>query len=473
MKSNARRLLILALMAAPAGARCAPAAAPPGPNVIVIVIDALRADHMSLYGYGRKTTPNMDAFARGAAVFRQAVTQAPNTLLSFASLFTSLNVAAHGVTGQDRALGDAVLTLAESFRIYNYKTAAFVGGMNLHPVFRLDRGFDLYSHAARTDSSFRETLPAARAWAQQRLAGGEPFFLLVHGNDLHTPYAFPPSGLYDKGFKVSPQLLAMRETEANVFGAYKRRLLLGPGKGVLQLTDDDAAHLTARYDEGVRYSDGLVGGFLRWLRKSGLLDRSVVVILADHGEGLFDHDYFFHDFSLYDEVLRVPLLIRTPGGTGREVSRQVRLIDLMPTLLDLAGIPPPEQAQGRNLRPLLEGREPAAAEDSAVSQGAFGGVAIRSGGWKYALNGGKEELYDLRKDPGERRNLAASEPAQAAALKKSLLAELGSGAGGPPPERLRPGAAFPPGTAEDGAWHALLFQTMMNPVSLEPGTERP
>lgn len=457
-------LPLLLLFAAPA------AAAADRPNIVVIVVDALRADHLSLYGYGRPTSPGIDSFAEGAVVFRDAVSQAPTTLLSFASLFTALSVPRHGVSGEDRALGDTDLTLAEILRIHGYRTAAFVGGYNLNPVFRLGRGFDKYSHADRTDSSFRETLPAALAWAADSGGAGGPFFLVAHGNDLHTPYAFPETGLFSGGYRPSPELKAMRPEEARVFGVRGGRLLLGPGKGDLALTPDDTGYLTARYDEGIRLADEAIGKFLAGLGERGLLERSIVVLTADHGEGLFDHEYFFHDFTLYDEALRVPLLIKAPGQKARTVGRQVRLIDLAPTLLDLAGIAPPRAAEGRSLRPLFGSArrrpgEPARGYDArySVSVGPFGGAAIRDGRWKLIMERGTLLLFDLSSDPGERRDLAAAEKAKAEELAAALRAELAAGAAGPRPPALRRGAALPAQGPGDGEWLEELFRRLLEP----------
>jgi arylsulfatase A-like enzyme len=444
--------------ALPAPGGCAPAA-PAGYNIILVVVDCLRADHLSLYGYGRKTSPNIDAFAGDAAVFRQAVAQAPTTLLSFASIFTSQEVSAHGVTGGTRALGDSPLTLAAIFRIYNYKTAAFVGGLNLNPLYRLDRGFDKYSYVGRTDSSFRDTIPAALAWAAEREAKGEKFLMVVHGNDLHTPYVFPASGLFDKGFKVSGPLKALAEEDSRVFAAYKRKVR--PGKGpAFTLTDDDAAHLVARYDEGISYSDGLLGGFLQKLRESGTLARTVVFITGDHGEGLFDHDYYFHDFNLYDDTLHVPLIIKAPGAGAREITGQVRLIDLMPTMLDFAGIPPDADAQGRSLKPLVTVEGDAPGEEYAFSESSLGGKVIRSAKWKLIRARRRTELYDLQKDPGEKHDLAGAEKAVAADLEKKLAARLASDAAVSSGEALPAGGKFAADMKRDEAWREKIYGEM-------------
>lgn len=398
-----------------------------GYNIILVVIDCLRADHLSLYGYGRKTSPNIDALAGEAAVFTQAAAQAPTTLLSFSSIFTSRYVSSHGVNALNKALGESALTLAEILKIYDYKTAAFVGGPSLHPLFRLDRGFDTYYHLNYTSASFRTTLPAALDWIRERDSKGERFFVVAHGNDLHTPYAFPASGTYDKGFRVSRTLSSLGPEEEQLFTVYRRKLMLKSARQLIKLSDDDVKHIEARYDEGILYSDALLGEFLAGLRAGGILDRTVLIVTADHGEGLFDHDYFFHDFSLYDDTLRVPLIVKAPGFAKRRISRQVRLIDLMPTALELAGITPNGDAQGSSLVPLLAGRDEYAGGEYALAESAVGSKALRSGEWKLILSPKKTELYDLARDPGERNDLAGKEKSKAAELGAILSGTAADG----------------------------------------------
>ncbi|MBI4803529.1 MAG: sulfatase [Elusimicrobia bacterium] len=433
----------------------------PDYNIIMIVVDCLRADHLSSYGYYRNTSPNIDALAGGAAVFRQAVAQAPTTLLSFASMFTSRNVPAHGVNALDKALSDSALTLAEILRIHNYKTAAFMGGLLLNPLFKLDQGFDAYYHLNYTTASFKDTLPAALGWAKERNGRQEKFFLVAHGNDLHTPYVFPASSLYDRGFKANRRLKSIPEAESRVFAVYKRKLLLKKAGEVIKLSDDDVNHIVARYDEGIRYADGLIGDFLRGLRSEKLLDRTILILTADHGEGLFDHDYFFHDFNLYDDTLRVPLIIKVPGTGKKEIARQVRLIDLMPTLLELAGIGPARDARGSSFKSLLsgEGADPEAGR-AAFSESSVGGKAIRSGGWKLIWSAKKTELYYLKKDPGERDDLAGTEKETAEALKKALLDGLAADEKDALSEALPSGAGFTAAMARTDAEQRELYEKL-------------
>ncbi|MBU2573634.1 MAG: sulfatase, partial [Elusimicrobia bacterium] len=372
-------LAVLSFMRGICAAGEAAAVRPPDYNIIMIVVDCLRADHLSSYGYHRKTSPNIDALAGEAALFRQAIAQAPTTLLSFASIFTSRYVSAHGVDALNKALSDSAFTLAEILKIYNYKTAAFVGGPNFHPLFKLNQGFDTYYHLDYTSASFKTTLPAALDWAKEKSGSGEKFFLVAHGNDLHTPYVFPASGIYDRGFKVNKRLNSLSPMEAQLFPVYKRRLMLKSAAEAIKLSDDDVNHIVARYDEGIAYSDGLIGDFIGKLRAEKLLDRTILILTADHGEGLFDHDYFFHDFNLYDNTLRVPLIIKVPGRGKKEIPRQVQLIDLMPTILEFAGIAPNKDAQGRSLKSLLSGGETGAGSAQyTFGESSVGGKAIRS-----------------------------------------------------------------------------------------------
>lgn len=451
-------LLLACLL--PAAAACAPRTLSPGPNVIIIVVDCLRADHLSLYGYHRRTSPGIDAFAKKSVVFRQAISQAPTTLLSFASIFTSMDVSAHGLTGSVRKLGDSPLTMAEIFKIYGYRTAAFCGGVNLNPMYGFNKGFDMYSHTDRTATFFSDTVPQALAWAEERKAEGEKFLLLVHGNELHTPYAFPQLSIYDKGFKVSPELKAMTMAESRVFAAYKRKIVLRDGKGVLNLTDDDAGHLVARYDEGIRYADASISVLLNKLRKEGLLDHAMVIVTADHGEGLFDHDYYFHDFNMYEDALHVPLLISVPGAAAGNVARQVQLIDLLPTMLEFAGIPPDKEAQGRSLLPLVTGKGEGPAETYSFSESRFGGKVIRSSEWKLMVNSYNTELYNLKNDPGEKKDLAGGDKDKVAELKKILSDRLAADAALGHSEALPAGSGEAAQKTKDAAWQKEIFNEM-------------
>lgn len=456
-------LCLLAALPAGRGTCAAQEAAAPGPagyNFIMVVVDCLRADHLSSYGYPKKTSPNIDALAGESAVFKQAIAQAPTTLLSFASIFTSRYVPAHGVDALNKALGESALTLAEILKIYDYKTAAFLGGPNLSPLFKLNQGFDTYYHLNYTSASFRTTLPAALDFAKKRSAGGEKFFILAHGNDLHTPYVFPESGLFGKGFKVNKRLTSLSLIEAPLFPVYKRRLMLKATRETINLTDDDVNYITARYDEGVHYSDALIGDFIKKLRAAGLLDRTVLIVTADHGEGLFDHDYFFHDFNLYDNTLWVPLIIKVPGAGKRDIPGQVQLIDLMPTVLELAGIEPNSDAQGHSLLPLLYGKEAAAGNEYTLAESAVGSSALRSEQWKLITSSQKTELYDLKQDPGERKDLAKTGKKTAEELRAKLSEAAAAGKKDSLSEALPAGTEFKTNMTQADQAQRQFFEMM-------------
>lgn len=468
-------------------------------NIVMLVVDCLRADHLSLYGYHRPTSPNIDAFAGEAAVFEQTTAQSDTTLLSFASIFTSMNVSAHGVDTLEKALSNSALTLAEILKIYNYSTGAFMAGPNLNPNYRLTQGFDTYSHIDRIDASFKDTLPAALKWATEKNAGNEKFFLVAHGNDIHTPYLFPPSNLYTKAidelsfpadswvWRFAPPAHRLLTTNFWPFYAGTGVSSREPGRHPMPLpgrplpfpaapvinnkhglppekSPKGAAlaaarsYIAARYDEGINYTDGLIGNFLEELRTKSLLDQTIVILTADHGEGLFDHtdrDYYFHEDNLYQDTLRVPLIIKVPGLSGRHIAHPVQLIDLMPTVLELAGIAPPGLAQGNSLVPLLTGAGPAPADRDIFSKSRFSGDVIQDGKMKLILFPDSAELYNLHSDPGETVNLSGSEQKTEFALKTKLFARLAADKHTAPDQ---PPAA-PEIIAADLLWYAACMKT--------------
>jgi arylsulfatase A-like enzyme len=392
-------------------------------NIILLVADCLRADHLSSYGYFRETSPNIDRVAKEGVLFEQAIAQANNTLLSFASIFTSQYVSSHGVNSTKRALSDSALTLAEALKIFNYRTAAFLGGPHFNPIFKLNQGFDNYYHIDEVDSSFKDTIPLALKWIKARKKNGEKFFLLIHGNDLHTPYSFPASSRFDKGY--SGKADGLISDERMPFMIY-RKAILDKNKEPIYLDGSDINHIIALYDEGINYIDGLIGDFLYKLNALGILDKTIVILTADHGEELFDHDWFFHDFNLYEGTIRVPLIMRFPKRrfAAMRVRHQVQLIDLMPTILELVGIQVNEAAQGHSLLSLLEGKGGPGFNQFVFSEGAFGGIALRWDKWKLIYYPQKVELYDLRADPRENNDLAKEKTRLAGYLTNVLQRQL-------------------------------------------------
>lgn len=402
----------------------------PRPNVVIVLADTLRADHTSLYGYPRPTTPRLDAWAaRRAVVFENAVAPAPWTLPSHISLFSGLDAVTHGINYGHPA-PDSLSLLAERLRREGYATAAFTGGAYLTPGYGLAQGFDRF-HAHResahgVDSTGKDLdrgIERARAWIEESAA--EPFFLFLHTYEIHAPFTArepyfsrfaegrrpgeaPPEVLYEL---VSPAAETSYRYEARF-----TRLVREPEPKVAPLPAERLPEVAALYDSGIAYADERIGGFLDRLRSSGLEDRTAVVFTSDHGEGLGEHGSAGHGY-LYEWNLLVPLAVALPGVRPevRRVPAQVRLIDVMPTLLELAGLPFPSGIDGKSLLPLIENPE-APFPKEAYSSAASGnrGVSVRVlNRWKYIYQRspwrpfhGDRELFDLRSDPGETANLA-------------------------------------------------------------------
>jgi arylsulfatase A-like enzyme len=394
---------------------------PDSPNVILLSIDTLRADHLTSYGYARDTAPFVqEAFAKGGTLFEHVVAASPVTAPSHMTLFTALAPSVHGVTDGFKRLPDAIPTLPEHLRDQGVVTAAFTENAWVGEQQGFARGFDVFAENKSAKIMVPEgqvdlTFAQGRRWlAQHRDAR---FFLFLHTYQVHEPYA-PP------------------ERYAELF---TEPLAPAPGRA-------DAERLRANYDREIRFVDDELRGLLAALEELGLAETTVVVLTSDHGDEFLDHGLFSHGGHLYQEVLHVPLLLRGPGiPAGRRVATPVAQADLMPTLLALFGVAPPAHAAGRSLLPLLrdDGAEGFAARALLIEswvpyQRAARGVrrfdppslAVRVGARKLVRQGAgterADELYDLAADPAERRDLlaeGAAPPADLAALLDRYVAE--------------------------------------------------
>jgi arylsulfatase A-like enzyme len=394
------------------------------PNVLLITVDTLRADHCSSYGYPLPTTPVLDALARDGVRLVTAYAPMSSTTPSHATMFTSLYPLGHGIVQNGLTLGGERQTLAETLRAAGYATRAVVSSFALDRRFGLDQGFDAYDdqfdrahsslfsrswEAHRVTGGFdqRATIASDKAIrALQALGGRRPFFLWVHYFDPHEPYdpperfrsAFPPAD------------------------------------------ESEKARAIAAYDAEIAYTDHEIGRVLETLERKGLADDTLVIVVADHGEGLLQRGHMGHGIVLYEEGVRVPFVLRWPGRlpAGRTIEEPVALVDLLPTVLDLLDLSKnPEGAQGVSLAPALQGAARSAAdrevflqrrryETPTVSGHPVAGdkFAIRKGRWKYieANEESTRELFDLSKDPGERQNVAAHFPAEADRLSATIAA---------------------------------------------------
>ena len=383
------------------------------PPIILVNIDTLRADHLGCYGYHRPTSPEIDAFSEGAARFEWAFAQAPNTAPSQASILTSLYPTSHGRIRQNHKMSEEVVTLAESLQAAGYETAAFVDGGLMASGFGLEQGFDLYDDAA---GGIEDIGPKAFAWMRRRLSRARdpatPFLLMIHTYDVHSPYELSPwpyRSMFLDGLEL-PAREFRKKMSGTMFKVWKsRREPLSPR---------ELAYATAKYDGGIRHVDAWFGRLVRFLDKRGLLERSIVVLFSDHGDELQEHGSLFHD-RLYATVTRIPLILRLPGGNPGVFDGVVESIDLMPTLLELAGAEVPAPIHGRSLLPLIEGRE--RRDGPAVSESPFWGGRLAVTTPEFRLirsRDGSAELYRYRVDPLEQEDLAD----QLADVRRRLLA---------------------------------------------------
>ena len=380
-------------------------------NVVLISIDTLRRDHLGLYGAGRDVTPVLDELGARGVVFDQAIAQSPWTIPSHASLLASQAPSALGIGpyAHPGRLSEAALTLAEVFRARGYATAAITGGY-LSPGLGFDQGFD----------SFRETLDApymsttvryAQEWLDRR-DPSRPFFLFLHTFEVHQ---YDPPAAFRRRF-VRPYDGPLRELES-IPAFLQDRANQGRAR---EYPAADWDYLRDLYDACIASVDSEIGRLLASLASRGLGAKTLVVVTSDHGEEFGEHGGSGHGYTLYDENLRVPLLLGHPSLPALRIAQQVRLLDLAPTIADLAGLPIPGSWQGVSLVPLLGGASlplPAFAEHAHSPM-----KAVREDGVKYVFEaqGPRKLLFDLVHDPGEQKNLAGADPERESRLCQEL-----------------------------------------------------
>ena len=410
------------------------------PNVILISLDTLRPDHLSLYGYERPTSPHIDAWAESRGVtFEKAVAAAPWTLPSHVSMFTGLSAHRHGVNYQDAAPA-RLDTLAELLHTAGYFTVAVTGSGYLHPRFGFAQGFERFDFGEANmgmDAELEESLGTVEEWLEQPVA--EPFFLFFHTYEIHGPYR--PRQPYFRqltGREESPNLyMTVEDLPFEPGEVFRRgqRLSYLQGREVLEEQPEDPIRQALdRYDSGIAYTDAAIGRLFERLRRLDLERRTLVVLTSDHGEMFGEHGLLSHA-SLYDENLLVPLVIALPGGEegGRRVPYQVRGVDLTPTVLDLVGVPVPEGLDGTSLGPLLEGASPPPSAQVAWSYAPLSnfGLGLRVGDrWKYLFRNSAleetrpvESLVDLETNPGE-ESLPSQDTERMAEFRRQVQAAL-------------------------------------------------
>lgn len=401
-----------------------------GWNVVILSIDTLRADRLGAYGYKvRPTSPRLDAQLASGITFESAMAPRSATWPSLASLLTGLYPSGHGVQENGYGFPDDLPTLPKILQGAGYRTGAFLSNM----CKANHQGWDAFACSGGQDG---KTIRRALDWTSSLAAEGsaepdKPFFLWVHLFGAHGPY-------YNGGD------LAARELDPGYQGP------LGTKKWQLDqvmaqrtpLGPRDLQHLNALYDAAVIGSDRLAGELLDQLRAAGKLDRTLVVVTADHGEELYQHnEYLYHSCSVYQTTLHIPLGISAPGliPAGGRVPQTVEMTDVAPTLLALLGLPPLQEVHGKPLVRTMERPGEGGAGPPAYSE--YGDTRLRTvlaGDWKLVHNPdglepvcipgapmphfpiGKVELYDLASDPGETKNLAAAQAAKVAELTRLL-----------------------------------------------------
>ena len=428
------------------GAAARLAGAPP--NVLMIVVDTLRADHLGTYGYERDTAPRVDELlARRGAVFERAHSQAPWTLPSVISYLTGHHPSVLATPEVIRqGIPAETPSLAERLRAAGYRTAAFIANPVLHAGNGFARGFETFytpeahvrSLSLNGDSLNRHLLPWLEAHARP---GADPFFLYVHYVDPHDPYLNPD--------QVDGRSTFLPDYRGPVGGGWPHPLFVGhqrlPEGGEAAGLD----HLVALYDSEILYVDRLIGELLAAL-PSEVTAETLIVFTSDHGEEFLDHGWWKHGRTVYEDQIHVPLIVRWDGRVpaGRRVGEAVELLDLAPTVLAAAGVEAPAGWEGIDLLPVAAGE--AAPRRVTVAQHLSEGperAAALLDGWKLHLfnrhapyapeaagdrhiwqatldHSERVELYDLGADPAERRNLAAERPADVARLAPFVLRRL-------------------------------------------------
>ncbi len=415
------------------------------PNVLIYMIDTLRADHTSLYGYGRDTTPFLRKLGAQGLVFEDCQVQATWTKPSVASMMTSLFSFAHGIRRDDDTIPPGSATLAAQLRAAGYFTASLIANPLVGRLSGLQRGFDYLSEWQAVGRQIRLAEDRATdSAALNRLAFSwldrhreEPFFLYIHATDPHAPYESPPA--FDGKFAVPAETprfdrdferLKKMALERGGFGV-DRALCLKAGID----PDQFIRRAADRYDDKILNNDTNLARLAEKLKQLGILENTLIVVVSDHGEEFWEHGWTGHGQSLYPELTHGVLLFWNPKliPTPRRIAEPVQLIDLMPTILDLLRLPTPNVVEGLSLAPFAVGQtvarrtpvmtsryaHPYSQQNESLPENHIDSVAMLDASWKLIYREkGKDaglrrvELYDRRRDPRESNDIAASNPVQ-------------------------------------------------------------
>jgi len=401
---------------APTPARAPPHPAREGPNVLLYVVDTLRADGLSRYGNGDVETPAVDQLAREGALFVDAQAPSSWTRASIATILTGLYPDVHGVEGRNDALSERLLLLSELFAAHGYATGAIIANPNVGSFYGFDQGYgefvELYERRSRGMIDARESIvpsdqvsERAKHWID---SAPTPFFLFILTIDPHWPYE-PPA--------------AFDRHRADYAGRVDRDPLAITRK---DLSQADRMRLRSLYEAEIAFNDDSLGRLLEHLRVRGRYDDTIVVFTSDHGEEFWEHGNTMHGLSLFEESIRVPLIIRYPKAlpVAARVEAPVELVDIAPTLLELAGIPAPYPMDGHSLT-----RPPARGERSLYASLDLDQIethAITRPPWKLITRAKGQDalLFNLEIDAGETWDLAKKHPERVATLSRALSEQM-------------------------------------------------
>jgi arylsulfatase A-like enzyme len=404
-------------------------------NIVFVSFDALQAGHVGFLGYDRDVAPNLDAFAEKSHSFSRACSVASWTVPASMTWFTGVFPSEHRMTNKFavwndeeqklanlRELSPGLLTLADILKANGYVTGGFTGNAGVSGGFGYEQGFDVYYYPKNTFGKMEGSIPRALEWLKKNRK--KKFFLFLHGYDVHGQ-STPTDGFdyryVDKNYDYK---FTGAELEQEVLREE------GLENGQLTLRDEDVQFWRDVYDEKINRTDKRFGQFLKEFDKLGLGDKTLFVLTSDHGTELYEHRRFDHGFTLYDELIHVPLIVRLPGQTkGRVISDRVSSIDVMPTILDLLDVrmsdKATEQLRGKSLVPALNGQpvKRDVISETNYRDYTFKRSIITPDGWKliYTLETKSRELYNLNDDPGEKNDLAKVRHKIADELQKKLF----------------------------------------------------
>jgi len=390
-----------------------------GPNVIFISIDTLRADHVGTYGYERNTTPNIDALGNESIVFENNIVPAPWTLPSHASMLTGHTPMVHGASKMVYSIHDNMFLLQEILKQNGYHTFAITAVVLLSPAYGFSTGFESYYWLPQFVASQLVDL-ANKAIDETE----QPFFFFFHLFDPHWPYAPPDE------FRIFGNRKEAEDRKDEMFYKFVKFM-------INDASDAERREQIDLYDGEIYFTDHELGRFFDHLKQRGLWDNTIIVLTSDHGEEFLEHGFWSHMYFLYQESLRVPLIIKPQSSAGLpaavRIPNRVGTIDIMPTILNLVGLKPPREIEGRSLLCLIRGECKDRWEDRYISYTSEAGcsrMAELDSEWKY-IQGGQcrfadldlsrpERLFNLESDPKEMRNLIEEKPDVAGQMRKGL-----------------------------------------------------